>query len=451
MILLSQFSYGQEMWGISNSNYAGNMGIFLNPSSIVGAPYKYEINFIAGDFFAENTYIYYPQNKHIVFNSITNNVPPGQQYLYSNSFGTQRGFGHALIIGPSYIKNNGNTAWGLHSAFRTEVSALDVPNDLAYMFYRNFHAPEIFNTRFVSTPFSFAEATWLELGGTYGKVIRESEDNYLKWGATGNLLVGFNGLYGDIQNLDYTVLDSSTVVFHNANGTIGRAIDDSFISLRGIGLSSTLGVTYMRKRRQGGFECNRSNDNVKKYNYRLGASLMDLGTIRYFRKSQVINLQTTTDRIWNGIDSSQIGLANLDTQLVNNLTATVADQGFYIWMPTALSVQFDYSFTPKIYGNISMVKRIHFTENQIARGDQITLSARYEKRKWEANLNYTTFEFKQSSLGLGVRYKWFVLGSDRLLQLIGLSDVNSFDFFFGFKMQFCKKPFSPGEDCAAFK
>ncbi|MBK8363876.1 MAG: hypothetical protein IPL24_09375 [Bacteroidetes bacterium] len=50
LIFISQFSYGQEMWGISNSNYSGNMGIFLNPSEIVGAPYKYEINLIAGDF-----------------------------------------------------------------------------------------------------------------------------------------------------------------------------------------------------------------------------------------------------------------------------------------------------------------------------------------------------------------------------------------------------------------
>lgn len=451
LLLFSQFSYSQEMWGISNSNYSGNMGLFLNPSSIVGAPYKYEINFLAGDFFAENTYVYFPQSKHIVFNALTGNVPGGRQYVYSNRFPTQSGFAHALIIGPSYIKNNGDWAWGLHSSFRSETSVLDVPNHLAYVFYQNFHAPELFGIRYNSTPFSLATATWLELGGTYGKVFRETEDNYIKWGATGNLLIGFNGLYGDFRTLDYTVLDSSNVVFHNVNGTVGKAIDDSFIALRGAGLSSTLGATYMRKRRPGGFECNRSNDNTKKYNYRIGASLIDLGTIRYFRKSQVINVSTTTNRVWNGIDSSQIGVNNIDTQLVNNLTATVQDQGFYIWLPLALSLQLDYSFTPKVYGNISFVKRIHFTPNQIARGDQLNISARYEKRKWEANLNYTMFEFQQSSLGLGFRYKFFVIGSDRLLQVLGLSNVNSFDFFFGFKWQFCKKPFSKGKDCAAFQ
>src|SRR4051812_19109176 len=49
--------YGQEMWGIANSNYAGNMGMHLNPASMVGAPYKYEINLVAGDFFFDNNYL----------------------------------------------------------------------------------------------------------------------------------------------------------------------------------------------------------------------------------------------------------------------------------------------------------------------------------------------------------------------------------------------------------
>src|SRR5690606_8883306 len=68
MLFSIQYASGQEMWGISNSNYSGNMGIFLNPSTIVGAPYRYELNVLAGDFFAENTYVYFPKEKNIVLN-----------------------------------------------------------------------------------------------------------------------------------------------------------------------------------------------------------------------------------------------------------------------------------------------------------------------------------------------------------------------------------------------
>lgn len=427
------------------------MGIFLNPSEIVGAPYKYEINILAGDFFAENSYIYFPKDKHIVWNSITGNNEPGKDYSYRTGDPTQKGFGHTLIIGPSYIKNNGDWAWGLHSALRTEVSVLDVPTELAYLGYSDFHDPAIFGKRYNSTPMSFAGANWLELGGTYGRVRLETENDYLKWAATGNILLGFNGYYGDIQKLDYTLIDSSNAVVHNADMVIGETVEEPFIALRGAGLSTTLGATYMHKRRQGGFECNRSNDNIKKYDYRVGVSLIDLGTVRYFRKSQVANVSTTTDKTWTGIDTANINLYNIGSTLVRNIGGTINDEGFYIWAPLGVSAQFDYSFTPKIYGNLSVVKRIHFTENQIARGDQMNVSVRYEKRKFEANLNYSMFEWDQSSIGLGLRYKWFVIGTDRLLQFVGLSDVQAFDFFFGFKFQFCKKPFSPGPDCAAFQ
>ena len=37
-------------------------GVFLNPSTIVGAPYKYEIKYAAD--FAENSYIYFPRQTY---------------------------------------------------------------------------------------------------------------------------------------------------------------------------------------------------------------------------------------------------------------------------------------------------------------------------------------------------------------------------------------------------
>src|SRR5258706_15330827 len=56
----------QEMWGISNSNYAGNMGIFLNPSTIVAAPYKYDFNFFTLNVFAENSFVYVPSKYKVI-------------------------------------------------------------------------------------------------------------------------------------------------------------------------------------------------------------------------------------------------------------------------------------------------------------------------------------------------------------------------------------------------
>ena len=53
-------------------------------------------------------------------------------------------------------------------------------------------------------------------------------------------------------------------------------------------------------------------------------------------------------------------------------------------------------------------------------------------------------------MGVALRYRFLVIGSDRLLETIGLTEEKSFDVFFGLKFQFCKRPFSPGPDCPAY-
>lgn len=444
------------MWGISNSNFAGNMGLFINPSSIVGAPYRNEFNILAGDIYAENTYWYYPARTRIVPRSIFGTLPEGKLYRNDNSLATQKGFGHLLLIGPSYIANRESFAWGIHTAFRSEVSVINAPNNLVYAFYNDFNTADIFGIRNRADRFGSAGASWFELGGTYGKVYLENQDHYVKWGATLNGLIGFHQYYLDMRELEYTVLDSNNYLFHNVDGTWAHAYSrfnsDNPLAIRGFGASTTLGVTYIRKRNPSAFDCTYANDKQVKYKYRLGLSLLDLGMLRSMNDGRITDIRTDANRVWFGIDSAQA--ANLDAVdflLINNIGGTVRDGNFSLWLPTALSAQFDYQIKPNIFANASVVKRIRFATNQIARADQLNISGRYERRAYEVNLNLSLFEWRQPSLGLAGRYRWFVLGSDRLLQLIGLSDVRAVDFFFGFKYQFCKKPFgSRKEDCPAY-
>src|SRR5690348_8195839 len=65
-LLLMLNGRAQEMWGLNNSNYAGNLGIYLNPSTIVAAPYRYDFNLFALDIFAENNFAYIPAQYKVV-------------------------------------------------------------------------------------------------------------------------------------------------------------------------------------------------------------------------------------------------------------------------------------------------------------------------------------------------------------------------------------------------
>jgi hypothetical protein len=445
----------QEMWGFSNSNYSGNMGIFLNPSTIVGAPYTYEINLIAADIFAENNYIYFPKNKKIVWNSIQGKGTEGKADfdIFTNT--PEYGFAHLLVIGPAYINNKrGDRAWGIHTAYRAEMSAHKVPAPIAKYIYETYDYPPFVNKTFSSPPFGAAVLNWYELGGTYGRVLYETEYSYLKGAATANLLLGTNGVYLDAGRLDYTVLDSASVVIHNIDLTMAQALEhdnfQNFFAIRGIGGSTTVGLTYMRKRQRSGFECNGGNDHFRKYIYRIGLSAIDFGFIRFFKnKSKVLNVQSNTDHVVNNINDVPFNSLNsIGNTLNNNITeSTIEKKAFSMYLPAALSLQFDYSITNNWFANASILNRVYFSHKEIARGNSIALSTRYEKRKWEIAGDVTFFEYSKTALGIGFRYSIFVIGTDRLLEWTNSRDVQTFDFFFGLKWNGCDLPWKAKKAC----
>lgn len=436
------------------------MGLFLNPSSIVGAPYRYDINLIALDVFLQNNYVFVPRKEGILFNALGGNV--GSERIVQDRYTGKntKAFGHLLIIGPSYIRVKDTKSWGLHSAYRNEFSVLNAPSHFSKFVYEKYEYPAGFGVRNVSEPFSAAWLGWVELGGTYGKVLRESEKHYWKAAATVNLLLGTNGAYINVNNFDYTVLDTSMMVIHQMDATLAYSGSTSnegaggLFGIRGVGLGTTLGLTYVHKRRSSGYECATIADKIKKYDYRIGFSLLDLGMVHFFRHSNQLELQTSTDRVWTGIDSANIaGVNSLDTILSNRINGTVSStsKNFSMITPTAISVQFDYAFTPRLFANASWVNRIHFSPKQIARGNQLNLSVRYEKRRWEVNGNVSLFEYQRPAMGIGFRYAFFIIGTDRLLEWVSLSDVYTFDFFFGIKFNLCKLSLRTRDpECPAF-
>ena len=438
----------QEMWGISNSNFSGNMGIQLNPSTIVAAPYKYELHYFSMDLFAQNNYIFLPAKANVIANGITGKLGSEKNFYDLFRDDPQSGFGHVDVIGPSFIYNNGHRAWGIHTAFRNELSALDVPTPVAKYIYEKYRFKPFVNKSFSSNPFSVAYMSWAELGGTYGKVLIEKERDFLKAAITGNVLFGFDGLYLDARKFDYTILDNSAVIIHSMDATIAHAVDQNgnadfgnIVKLRGFGISTTLGATYIRHRRRGAFDCNNTADNFKKYKYRVGLSLMDFGLIRFSNQAHVLEVGTQIDRLWSNLDTIKFSsFSHLDEILSNHVNGTagsVENKSFAMFLPSAISIQFDYSFTPHVYGNISWLNRIHYSVQEVARGNQVDASVRYEKKKWEAAADFTLFEYNQPAVGISLRHSFFVIGTDRLLEWLSVTDIRSVDLFFGFKANLC--------------
>lgn len=163
------------MLGISNSNFAGNMGMGLNPSLFVGSPYVYEWNIISGDFFLDNDYIYLERHSSLLLKSLRGKSVSQDRFLDYYDSKTKNAYGNIFLRGPSYIRNNEKFSWGFHTAFRSNMSATDVPFHVAKFIKEGFDYIPQQDIRYVSTPFKSATMAWGELGGTLGKLSTKNE------------------------------------------------------------------------------------------------------------------------------------------------------------------------------------------------------------------------------------------------------------------------------------
>jgi len=367
-----------------------------------------------------------------------------------------------MVVGPSAVFNSGNSAWGVHVDFRAEGELLKLPN-----FFSPDAVNNLKNTAYYGEPFNMPHITaagmsWAEYGVTYGRVGIKKEKDFLKWAVTLNYLQGFDGMYLDVRKMNYAVTDTNTATIHAMDATFAHALpsggngggpSDIFTN-RGWGLGSTIGVTYIHQLKQHGYDCGTAADHSMKYKYRFGASLIDIGRIQFNRDAESALVQTNSDQVWSQLDKTKFGsFGAFDSTLVNHVGGSISNKPFDIWLPMALSMQFDYSLTPQVYANASVVQRIHFAGNELARGNQGVLSIRYELRRFEVNTNVSLYEYSQPAMGASLRYLFFFVGTDRLGDLAGFQDLKSADVYFGFKYNLCDLHVSKKHSvsCPAYK
>jgi hypothetical protein len=341
-----------------------------------------------------------------------------------------------------------------------EGELLNIPGFLTNSSFQKYSYSTYHDMKMNMPHVTAAAMSWAEAGFTYGRICMKKEKDFLKAAITVNALVGFDGVYADIKKFDYARPDTNFLAVTNVDASFGHAIGSNNgsgvnpMTVQGKGLGTTIGVTYVHNRKPKAYACNTEADNLRKYKYRIGASLIDIGNIHFDSKeASVVNLKSTSPVYWDSINTIKINsLQSLDTTLTNHIGGTAKNAPFNIWLPMAFSAQFDYSFTPHVYGNLSIVNRLHFFGNEISRPNQTNLSLRYERRTFETAVNFTLFECSQPALGAAVRYGFFFIGSDRLLQAVSYADLKSLDVFFGIKFNFCqiiKKKNTAG--CPAFK
>ncbi|MEP7264003.1 MAG: DUF5723 family protein [Bacteroidota bacterium] len=439
-------SFSQEMWGIANSNYAGTMGHELNPASIVANPFKWEIHFLSADVSVMNNYMFLKRNSRAIRLGVRGESVNEERFTDNYTKNDKKAFGSAYIKLPSLMYSGKKWGLGFHVSTKVGLSATGIPYHLAKFMKEGFDYTPQQQINYSGGNAAIAAMNYNEAGITGGLLLMDDKTSFLTGGITLNYLYGMNSVYLLINDINYNVQADTLWQIYVANAEYGHASVDGgnngasdALSKKGGGFSTSVGVQYYRNRNDAAYNPCFNGKAQKKYDYKIGFSLIDIGRIKWNTNAhKYVFDDVSTD--WFGIDTLKLGSfsasdSTFNTQFYGLPEAGLTANTYNLFTPAAASMQFDYAYSPNIYFNFSVIQRLPLSDYMIKRPNQISITARYETKRFEIAIPYSLYDYYRNRIGLAIRYGVFTLGTDMIGPYTGISNAFGVDIYFGIKWQ----------------
>ena len=457
-MFLSPLIYGQEMLGIKNSNYAGVLGVSLNPSSMHASKLYLDFNLFSVNSAVGNNYMFIgaQEFKDFIFRQ--------KEPIYYTSEGESRNFDiyrndefksgnvGAKIYGPGAMMVYGKHAFGFSTAIRTYTSFANLPPDMANFIYEAidyYEQHEIVYSH--DNPIRMGSLTWTELDFSYAYNFRRYKWEYWSAGITLKPLFGMAGIFSNINNLEYEVYTDTTASVYNASFDYGYSVPinsstNKYTSdpiFRGFGFGVDIGVTYQFTTKGHGngvfgHLCEQVYDD---YNYKIGVSLLDLGYIKFSKNAELRNFEnvdTYWDKAADSLSVNSIDDLNkkVDYYFSDYPGQHIEAEKITMQTPPALSLQLDYHFKKYVYFNTTLIYAFNIGRSYVKRASVWAFTPRYETAKMEISLPISIYEWdwSQPRIGFAFRYGNLFFGFDRLNTMLGLNDFTGYDFYFGIRL-----------------
>jgi hypothetical protein len=254
-------------------------------------------------------------------------------------------------------------------------------------------------------------------------------------------------VYANIYNFSYTVIDDSTLDVKNMNAEMGLSVPMDYSGLspsgtaqfRGKGFAGNIGLTYTRlaKQHQEQYFNKLCAQHYEDYIYRIGVALIDVGAIRFGSNAEKLVIDNRSS-YWDQVTHIKINSINqmLDTisyKFYGDPNAAKAGDHFTLWLPSALSVQFDYHLTKFLYINGSLIQPVKIGKASLYRPAELTVTPRYENRWLEVSLPVSLYDWYLPRVGLALRVYGFTIGTEKLGGFFNASNFTGLDVYFSIK------------------
>ncbi|ASZ13556.1 hypothetical protein KTO58_06380 [Chitinophaga pendula] len=439
---LANTAHGQTFPGYNTSNYSGIHGIISNPAMGAGSRYKWDVNIAGLDVKGGNTYLSFP--KSILFHMPDTLRRNKDYFLDTTARRKQVAWASADLVMPSVLyaidrRQSVAFIWRIRAMGNGGNINTGIAN-----FFNNFPNSQ-YNGRRINLDRGAVNAhLWNEFGFSYSRILKDDGIHRWKGGATLKILGGMGAGYGIVQDASFVLNNqrSGTITSGTLKAAYNEDVDKwvdqplrNYKPLSNLGLGLDLGVVYeFNPDGDGAYDADGWNPEADMYKLRIGASITDIGGIRYKKSPLSADLDLTRANI----DPNQLKYRNGESwktyyrRIKQYFTPTETDDNFYMNLPTALNLMADYNIDGRFFVSANAVVALTAGEkddNKTYAMTQIQITPRYERRYFGAYMPIQVNRFGQADVGAVFRVGPLVLGSASLFSNLFRKHVDHADAF----------------------
>lgn len=447
LLMLTQATMAQTFPGYNNSNYAGIYGVFSNPASAAGYRYKWDVNIIGADVNAGNTYVSVP--KSVLFNKPDTLRRNRDYFLDEGANRKQMGWEMAEIALPSVLyaideKQSVSFVWRM----RSSSSGGNVTTPIA-----NFFGVDFPNTGYLGQNLSIPRVgvsshIWHELGFSYARTIKETYSGRWKAGITLKLLSGVAAGYAAVRDVDFKLNSTrdatitSGTLYYGYNKEMDNWQSPAQRNLQlfnNNGIGADIGVIYEYRPDNGGFGAYEGTD-ADEYKFRIGASITDIGRIKYNKAPINTDLSLVKDHVVpKDIQYQKKESLQQYARRLNKYFTPLpgGDSTFNMMLPTALNLMGDYNIDSRFFISAHAVVALTAGSRDISKTyalTQFNITPRYETYLFGAYMPFTINRNGQADVGAGIRIGPLLIGSSTIFTNLFERRVDHADAFVALRL-----------------
>jgi outer membrane protein OmpA-like peptidoglycan-associated protein len=422
----------QDFLTFIHDNYAGATGMHYNPASIVDSRYKFDMEFIGFSNRIENNWVNIDNS--LIFNWFKwNEANFKNNYLSMSPNGQTKDVYLGLEARAFSFMFNLNKKNAIGFSFRTRAIANfdNIPESAALLVFNGNDVDSLLKHH-VFEDLSQTVTTWAEYGISWGRVIIDNQQHFLKAGATAKLLQGIGSIYlyekyleYDLENPD-TATDVTADIKFGLTGNLDDMAQFKFGAKPSIGLDLGFVYEWRPKYKDHLYNMDGERDiwqkDENKYKARIAFSILDIGSMKFQKQYNSGNFL---------IDTNIVTLAMLHADNLVDLADSInkyygtenTNSYFSMRLPTTFNLSIDYNIYKKLYINLSgrlalnngtnHIEKIHYISN-------LSLAPRFEAKWWGINIPMNYNQYQHFTVGTGVRLGPIWFGSSDILALAGL-------------------------------